>query len=234
MAGHSLGEFSALAAAGVISLESTVRLVLRRAELMEQCPPGAMSAIIGLDAYTLELLCLEVNKLLGGNGCAKTPGVVVANLNTREQMVISGSPLAVSKASELAKGMGGKVIPLPVGGAFHSPLMAAASQEFAIEIEKCGFDDALFPVVQNVDAGSATAADVIKTKLAKQMDNPVYWCETIEYLLSQGVDTFVEIGPGKALSGMVKKIDKSARVLNICDAATLEATLQVLKQALRI
>lgn len=225
VAGHSLGEFSALYAAQAFDMQAAVKLVDKRSQLMEACPKGAMSAVIGMAADKLESICKEVSTQMGGDKV-----VIVANFNTKEQLVISGDPDAVTQAGANAKAGGAKVIPLPVGGAFHSPLMKSAADEFEALVKTIDVKDAVFPVVQNVDAKPESAGSVLKEKLSRQMPSSVRWCETIEYMLSQGVDTFVEIGPGKALSGMVKKIDRAANVFNISDAQTLEETLAALKQ----
>lgn len=224
VAGHSLGEFSALQAAGALPLEACVKLVDKRAHLMEECPKGAMSAVLGMSAEALEKCCSEAS--------AELPGqvVIVANFNTREQLVISGCPEAVTLAGSKAKAGGGKVIPLPVGGAFHSPLMKTAAEEFTAELSKWNLSDAVFPVVQNFDAQASRVGKELQAKLSQQMPSAVRWCSSIEYMLSQGVNTFIEIGPGKALAGMVKKIDRSAASFNIFDSESLEKTLSELKQ----
>ncbi|HEY9789608.1 MAG TPA: ACP S-malonyltransferase [Candidatus Obscuribacterales bacterium] len=227
VAGHSLGEFTALAAGGALSIEAVVRLVDKRARLMEECPKGAMSAVMGVSADDLEAACKEASH--EQRQAAAPDVVIVANFNTPQQLVISGSPEAVVAAGVKAKAKGGKVIPLPVGGAFHSPLMAEAAKEFEQELSKWTLQDSRFPVVQNVDARPAQKGDELKSKLSKQMPSSVRWTATIEYMLSQGVKTFIEIGPGKALAGMVKKIDKEAQVFNIYDQQTLLETLQQLK-----
>jgi [acyl-carrier-protein] S-malonyltransferase len=233
VAGHSLGEITALVAANVLSIDEAVRLVEKRAHLMEECPKGAMSAVLGVPADILERCCLEAHAELKESGAKDTEAVViVANFNTRDQLVISGNPNAVVKAGEKAKAAGGKVIPLPVGGAFHSPLMAAASLDFAREIEKAHFNNASCAVVQNFDAKPTTDAAEIKEKLARQMESAVRWCPTIEYMLSQGVDTFIEIGPGKVLVGTVKKIDRSAKLFSVSDSTNIKATMQELGRAL--
>jgi len=230
VAGHSLGEITALVAASALSFEDAVKLVEKRAHLMEECPRGAMSAVIGVGADDLDTCAKEAQaELLKGGATADEACVVVANLNTREQLVISGNPNAVQRAGELAKGKGGKVIPLPVGGAFHSPLMRDAAKEFSATLETAAVKDAQCYVVQNFDAMPAKSALEIKGKLARQMENPVRWYATIEYMLSQGVDTFIEIGPGKVLTGMVKKIDKTAKTYNINDAQTMRDTLAAVK-----
>lgn len=229
VAGHSLGEFSALYAASAFDLQSAVKLVDKRSQLMEACPKGAMSAVIGMAADKLEEITKEVSKTLG-----EPKVVIVANFNTKEQLVISGDPDAVAEAGTRAKAGGAKVIPLPVGGAFHSPLMKAAADEFETLVKTIDIKDAAFPVVQNVDAKPETSGAALKEKLSRQMPSSVRWCETIEYMLGQGVNTFVEIGPGKALAGMVKKIDRSANVYNVYDAQTLEETLAALKETAKV
>ncbi len=231
VAGHSLGEFTALVAAGALPLEGAVRLVEKRARLMEECPPGAMSAVIGLTAADLEAICREATAELPPE---LKQVAVVANFNTREQLVVSGSPEAVQKACARATVKGARVISLPVGGAFHSPLMSGAADQFAQELDKWTLAAARFPVVQNVDARPATEAASLKAKLASQMPSSVRWCDTIEYILLQGVNTFIEIGPGKALSGMIKKIDKSATTFNIYDQSTLVQTLSALRQTITV
>jgi len=235
LAGHSLGEFSALVAGRVLSLETAVALVERRAKLMEECPTGAMSAVLGLSAELVAECCQAAQAEAASAGSAEPDEVVVvANFNTREQLVISGGPAAVARASERAKAGGGKVIALPVGGAFHSPLMASAAQEFQQELEKHDFSDAQIAVVQNFDARGSRSGLSIKEKLMKQMPSSVRWCESIEHMVSEGVDTFVEIGPGKALAGMVKKICRSAQVFNIYDAASLQSTIDQLRAAIAV
>lgn len=225
VAGHSLGEFTALYAAGVLALESVVKLVERRAQLMEECPAGAMSAVLGANFEHLKQLCEVVTKEHESTGDL----VVVANFNTREQLVVSGSVAAVTAIGAKLKEEGEKVIPLPVGGAFHSPLMQTASDSFNQLIDSFDFKDAKYPVIQNFSAQPTTAGNVIKESLKKQMRNSVRWCETIEYMLAQGVSQFVEIGPGKALTGMVKRIDKSAQLFNVEDGQGLTALADSMK-----
>ncbi|MBX9937835.1 MAG: ACP S-malonyltransferase [Candidatus Obscuribacterales bacterium] len=231
VAGHSLGEFSALCAAGVLSLEDTVRLVEKRASLMESCPKGAMTAVLGMSAEALEAVCHEVSQALlaEGSPAGGTDHVVlVANFNTREQLVISGNPEAVTRAGALVKERGGKAIPLPVGGAFHSPLMSGAAQEFAQTLKNCQFAPAAFTVVQNFDAQGSKEPQVLKEKLGRQMESAVRWTGTVEYMAANGVDTIVEIGPGKVLAGLVKKIDRQIKVFNIYDQASLTETVAAL------
>lgn len=224
VAGHSLGEFTALCAAGALSTESVVKLVEKRAALMESCPRGAMSAVIGAAPEKLEQVCREASAEVQAT-------VIVANFNTKEQLVVSGDPRAVEAAGAGAKAAGAKVIPLPVGGAFHSPLMESAAGEFAQELAKRSFADASIPVIQNVDARPASKAAELSDKLSRQMSSAVRWCDTIECMLAAGVDTFVEIGPGKALAGMIKKINRSSTVYNVYDTQTLDECLKALAQA---
>ncbi len=228
VAGHSLGEFSALYAAGVLPLESIVKLVEKRAQLMESCPPGAMSAILGMKCEKLKELCNSVNAK--SNDEKKV--VMVANFNTEEQLVISGDPESVAELGTEAKASGAKVIPLAVGGAFHSPLMSEAAKEFSEQLSKYAFADAQFPVVQNVTAMAHINGTIIQNTLQKQMTSSVLWYDTIKFMLDQGVTHFVEIGPGKALSGMVKRISKTANVCNVEDSASLNSTIASLKNSL--
>lgn len=229
VAGHSLGEITALSVAGVLGLSDAVKLVEKRAALMESCPKGAMTAVLGLAPEVLEELCAQVGQTMAGEGATGTDGcVVVANFNTKDQLVISGNPDAVARAGALVKEKGGKAIPLPVGGAFHSPLMSSAAAEFAQSLAACKFNEAQYAVVQNFDALASRSADELKAKLSKQMESPVRWTATVEFLAAQGVDTVVEIGPGKVLTGLVKKIDRNIKFFNVTDSESLKATLAAL------
>lgn len=228
VAGHSLGEFSALYAAGVLSLESVVKLVEKRAQLMEACPPGAMSAVLNMKFEQLSGICNSISE--ASNNEKKV--VVIANFNTEEQLVISGDPESVTEAGNQAKAGGAKVIPLAVGGAFHSPLMMEAANDFSNELNKYTFSDAKFPVVQNVTAMAHTNGTVILNTIAKQMISSVLWYDTIKFMLDQGVTHFVEIGPGKALSGMVKRISKTVQIFNVEDTASLNNTIEALNKCL--
>ncbi len=221
VAGHSLGEISALVVAQVLSLEDAVKLVDKRSTLMENCPKGAMTAVLGVAPDVLESVCAEAS--------TTDEVVVVANFNTKDQLVISGNPEAVARAGALVKTRSGKAIPLPVGGAFHSPLMSGAAKEFSQALENCQFADATCGVVQNFDAQVSKQASELKAKLAKQMESPVRWTATVEFLVAQGVDSIVEIGPGKVLAGLVKKIDKSVKILNVSDSESLKATIAALQ-----
>lgn len=234
VAGHSLGEISALVAANVLDVSGAVKLVEKRAQLMEECPRGAMSAILGVSAADLKSVVEQAGDEIKSQGRSEDEDesiVVIANYNTREQLVISGSPKAVTRAGEIAKTKGGKAIPLPVGGAFHSPLMHSASVEFSKQLATTTLRDAACAVVQNYDAQPSKSAQEMSTKLGKQMESAVRWCETVENMVASGVDTFVEIGPGKVLAGLVKKIDKSVRIFNVYDVESLKAAISALQTA---
>jgi [acyl-carrier-protein] S-malonyltransferase len=220
LAGHSLGEYAALFAAGVLNLESVATLVKRRAELMQDAPAGAMSAVLGLNAEQVEAAVAEV----------KTGIVTVANYNTPEQFVISGEVSAVAQASENALKLGAsKVISLPVGGAFHSPLMQEASTVFTTDLAAYSFQPASTPVLTNIDAEPTFSG--FQDKLARQISGSVRWVQSVEYMLADGVDTFIEMGPGKVLSGMIKKTNRRACVYSISDRDSLEKTVEALQNA---
>lgn len=203
-AGHSLGEYTALVAAGALGFEDALRLVRRRAQLMSQSPAGTMAALIGLpDA--------ELDAVLQATGTAGM--VVAANFNSPGQVVVSGVAAGVEAAMREAKNRGAKMaLPLPVSGAFHSPLMQEASDEMAALIEAAPFRAAQIPIYQNVTAQPATEPDELKAALQAQMTGPVRWTETIQNMIAAGATHFYEIGPGKVLAGLVKRIDKSVTV----------------------
>ena len=203
-AGHSLGEYAALVAAGALDLEDALRLVKRRAELMAAAPGGTMAALIGLPDSELEAT-LEA---------ASASGLVVAaNHNSLGQVVVSGEPSGVEAAMREAKARGAKMaVGLPVSGAFHSPLMREAGEEMAGLIDAAPFADAKIPVYQNVTAQATTSADDLKAALKQQMTSPVRWTETVQNMISGGAEQFYELGPGKVLGGLVKRIDKSVAV----------------------
>ncbi len=224
-AGHSLGEYAALYAAGVLSLEAVVMLVNKRAECMESAPAGAMAAVLSLPQEQVE----------GAVKAAADMGIVtVANYNTPDQVVISGEPAAVEKASALAKEQGAKVIPLVVGGAFHSPLMQGPADVFRNALATVTFVDGEFPVITNVDAQPTTKAIQFQEKLARQIPSSVRWTETMVRMKEQGIDTYVEIGPGKVLAGMVKKFHREATVYNVFDEASLAKTVDGLKERILV
>ena len=199
VAGHSLGEFSALTAAGVLDFEDGLRLVSIRAHAMQkacEAEPGTMAAILAFPAERIEAICAEVD------------GVVVpANYNCEGQIVISGAADAVSKAIEMMKAAGARrALPLPVGGAFHSPLMQPAAEELATGIESVTFNKPVCPVYQNVTALPTTDPAEIKKNLLAQLTSPVRWTQTVLNMLSDGATEFTESGPGKVLQGLVAKI----------------------------
>ncbi|MEW6265756.1 MAG: ACP S-malonyltransferase [Thermodesulfobacteriota bacterium] len=224
-AGHSLGEFSALAAAGVLTVPDTLRLVNLRGELMHrdaQARPGAMQAVMGLSRGDLEGI-VELARDKGQ--------VVVANHNSHQQMVITGESAAVAAAAALAKTMGGKTMALPVSGAWHSPLMEKAAADFSLELEKTEFMAPSCPVVLNVTGRAESDPAAIKAAMIKQMISPVLWCDSIEAMIEAGVADFLEVGPKKVLAGLVKKIvpaEASVKVLNVenlADASRAAAEL---------
>lgn len=224
VAGHSLGEYGALYAAGAISLETAAQLVKRRSELMEAAPKGAMSAVLNLDGDKVDVVVDAYRK-------ESQKVIAVANYNTDSQIVISGSPDAVEQVSERLKEAGAKrVLPLPVGGAFHSPLMSPAAQSFAGYLTDFDFQNAGIPVVTNVDAALTTEGTEIQTKLGRQIDHSVRWTQTMTRMVrEEGVDTVVEFGPGKVLTGMFKKMFPEVRVFNVLDVASLDAVAAELR-----
>jgi [acyl-carrier-protein] S-malonyltransferase len=205
-AGHSLGEFSALVAAGVLRFEDALPLVARRARAMQSAceeQPGTMAAILGLDDATVERICQEITD--------RGHVVVAANYNCPGQLVISGSAEGVAQACEALKAAGAKrALPLPVGGAFHSPLMQSAAAALAEAIEKTTFGPARCPVYQNVDALPHTDPAEIKANLLAQLTAPVRWTQAVQAMAADGAREFVECGPGKVLQGLVKKIVPTA------------------------
>ncbi|MBB6690314.1 ACP S-malonyltransferase [Cohnella xylanilytica] len=217
VAGHSLGEYSALVAAGVLAFDDAVRLVRSRGLFMEQAVPGgqgAMAATLGAEREALEALCRDVSATVGL--------VELANVNCPGQIVVSGTAAGVAAVAERGKEAGAKrVIPLDVSGPFHSSLMRPAADKLAGELAKVEFKDAAVPVVVNVDAKPVTDGNALRELLVKQVVSPVLWEDTVKFLLSEGVDTFVEIGSGTVLAGLIKKIDKSARVVSVNSAAAI-------------
>ncbi len=200
-AGHSLGEFTAYAAAGALGFKDAVRLVRRRGELMAAAREGTMSAIVGLDAPTVEEICATVG--------AEQGVVVAANFNSPQQIVISGEVDAVVKAGELAKEAGAKMVRrLTVSGAFHSPLMADAEAGLSEALESASFGEPGFPVVSNALAEPVTDAVTARKMLVRQLTAPVRWTEGIQLMAAEGVGHFVELGPGKVLTGLLRRIDR--------------------------
>ncbi len=206
-AGHSLGEYTALVAAGALEFEDALRLVQKRAQLMSNAPEGAMAALIGLADEKLE----EVLAVAGENGT-----VVAANYNSPGQIVVSGAPEAVEAAMREAKTRGAKIaVKLPVSGAFHSPLLAGAGAQMAQLIDAAPFVDAQIPVYQNTNAKPATRAEELRAALRPQMTSAVNWTATIQNMIGDGATKFIELGPGNVLTGLVKRIDKSVQMENL-------------------
>ncbi|CCH03417.1 malonyl CoA-acyl carrier protein transacylase [Fibrella aestuarina BUZ 2] len=209
VAGHSLGEFSALVAAGALSFADGLRLVAQRADAMQRAcelNPSTMAAILGLPDAVIEQICEEVTGETGEI-------VVPANFNCPGQVVISGSNEGIRVACERLKAAGAKrALPLPVGGAFHSPLMEPARADLAQAIENTTFHTPHCPIYQNVDAQPSTDVPTIKANLIAQLTAPVRWTQSVERMVADGATTFTECGPGKVLQGLVKKIAPSVEV----------------------
>ena len=216
VAGHSLGEYSALVAAGSLSLADGVRTVRARGRYMQEAAPvgsGAMAAVMGADLGTVMEACNEAQQ---GGVC------MPANINTPSQIVIAGDAAAVDRAIELLKERGAKrAIKLNVSAPFHCALMMPAQERLAEDLEKIEFQDLRVPLVTNVDAAAITKGGEARDALERQVSSPVRWQESVELLIREGVNTFVEVGPGKVLSGLVRQIERGARCLNVEDAAGL-------------
>ncbi|WP_409253670.1 ACP S-malonyltransferase [Bacillus sp. SCS-153A] len=226
-AGHSLGEYSALVAAGAISFEDGVYAVRKRGEYMEEAVPageGTMAAVLGMDRDKLS----EITERISAEG----NHVGLANLNCPGQIVISGSFRGVELASDLAKEEGAKrVLPLQVSGPFHSSLMKPAAEKFSGVLDEISIKDAEIPVIANVNAEPMTSSTEIKERLIQQLYSPVLWEDTVVKLLDAGVDTFVEIGPGKVLSGLIKKVNRRVNTFSINDEESFRETVEKLKEA---
>ncbi len=223
VAGHSLGEYSALVASGCMKLSDAVRTVRKRGKYMQEAVPvgvGAMAAILGLDAGTVAKCCKEA---AGEQVCS------AANINSPNQTVIAGDAEAVERACGILKDAGAKrTVMLNVSAPFHCALMMPAQERLAADLAEIDFEPLKFPLVENVSAelndDPARAADA----LTRQVSSPVRWSESVERLKAEGVDTFVEIGPGKVLSGLVRQIDRDVRCFNVSDQDTLRNTLNIL------
>lgn len=219
-AGHSLGEYSALVCAGVLSLADAVKLVEKRGNYMQQAVPagvGAMSAIIGLDDAAIAKACAEA---------AQQEVVSPVNFNSPGQVVIAGHKAAVERAGELCKAAGAKrALPLPVSVPSHCALMRPAAEQLAQDLAALEFNAAVIPVVNNVDVAVASDSAAVKDALMRQLYSPVRWTETIEYLAAQGVTQVLELGAGKVLSGLIKRIDKNLAAASVGDVASLDAAL---------
>ena len=218
VAGHSLGEYSALVAAGALNLTDAVRTVRARGHYMQEAVPlgtGAMAAVIGGDLEAIGRICAEANQ---DQVCS------IANINAPNQVVIAGNTEAVNRAIELLSGVARKVVKLNVSAPFHCALMKPAQDRLAVDLESLGFSEPAVPVVTNVDAGATTAPEELRDSLVRQVSAPVRWLESMRLLIEQGVDTFVEAGPGKVLSGLMRQISRDVKMLNVEDAASLETT----------
>lgn len=221
VAGHSLGEYSALVVAGVLSFEDAVRTVRLRGQYMEEAVPGglgAMAAVLGAERGALAELCSTISTEVGT--------VELANVNCPGQIVVSGSKQGVSAVVERGKEAGAKrVIPLEVSGPFHSSLMKPASEKLAVTLASLPMHEAQVPVVANVTAQPVTGASPIRKLLTEQVYSPVLWEDSIVWLVEQGVDTFYEIGSGTVLAGLIKKIDKNVRVISINSLDAMEGEI---------
>jgi [acyl-carrier-protein] S-malonyltransferase len=227
VAGHSLGEYSALVAAGALSLADAVRTVRKRGRYMQEAVPvgrGAMAAVLGADLETIEAVCAEARH--DGEVCG------AANINSPGQIVIAGSAGAVERAIPLLKERGAKrAIPLKVSAPFHCALMLPAQERLAADLEQVDFKDLTVPLVTNVDARVIRTGAEARDSLVRQVSQPVRWRETVELLAREGAGAFVEVGPGKVLSGLVRQCAPQSRALNVEDAASLEATRAALADA---
>jgi [acyl-carrier-protein] S-malonyltransferase len=218
VAGHSLGEYSALVAGGALSLSDAVRTVRARGRYMQEAVPvgtGAMAAVIGGELGEIERVCAGAS---GDQVCS------IANFNAPNQAVIAGNTEAVDRVVELLSGVAKRVIKLKVSAPFHCALMKPAQERLAADLEALSFSEPAMPVVTNVDARATTAPDELRDALVRQVSAPVRWVESMQLLIEQGVDTFIEVGPGKVLSGLMRQISRDVKTLNVEDAASLETT----------
>ena len=218
VAGHSLGEYSALVAAGVLELSDALRTVRARGRYMQEAVPvgtGAMAAVMGGELEDIQRVCVEA---AGDEVCS------IANINSPGQLVIAGHATAVDRAIELLKGVAKKVVKLNVSAPFHCALMKPAQDRLASDLERLNFREPKFPVVTNVDARITTAPEELRDALIRQVSAPVRWVESMQLLAQNGVETVVEVGPGKVLSGLMRKTSRDMKCLNVEDAASLEAT----------
>ncbi len=225
--GHSLGEYSALVAADSLSLADAVRSVRKRGQFMQEAVPvgeGAMAAVMGLEPETIDAICRKVEAECG-------EAVQAVNFNCPGQVVIAGAADAVAKAIDALKEAGARrAVSLPVSAPFHSTLMRPAAARLKEVLDEVEFHDAKFPVVANVTAKPVTKAEEIRSLLVQQAASPVKWEMSMRYMLGEGFDTFVEVGPGKVLTGFTRKIDRTANALNVEDMDSLEKTLAYFKE----
>lgn len=223
VAGHSLGEYSALVAAGSLSLSDAAQTVRKRGTYMQEAVPvgaGAMAAIIGLDLQSVE------------NGCRKAAEDQIcspANINSPKQIVIAGDADAIDRACEILRESGAKrAIKLNVLAPFHCALMIPAQEKLSVDLGEINFADLELPIVENVSASENVKGSRVREALTLQVSSPVRWLQSVEYLIGEGVDTFVEVGSGKILSGLVKQIDRDVRCLNVEDSESLRNTINLL------
>ena len=216
VAGHSLGEYTALAAAGVLDFATTVYLARERGRLMYEAglrKPGGMVAVIGLDEVSLAEVCSKTDTR-------------IANINCPGQLVISGVKENLTRSANLAQDKGAhRVVPLAVSGAFHTPLMQSAVDGISEIIPTLAFHEPLIPIIANTTAQPMTTTEQVKTELLGQLCNSVQWQRSIEYMINDGVSTFIEIGPGRVLSGLIRRINKNVKTLNIGDVQTIRNTV---------
>jgi [acyl-carrier-protein] S-malonyltransferase len=226
VAGHSLGEYSALVAAGGVDFSAAVKLVRARGRYMQEAVPsgqGAMAAILGLSPTEVADICKKA---------AENEVVSPANLNSPEQTVISGSAAAVKRAVEIASQSGAKrAVILPVSAPFHCALMMPAQQRLERDLRATQFSALKIPLITNVDAQAINSGDEARDALIRQVTAPVRWLDSVRDMIESGVTVFVEVGPGKVLTGLLRQIDRSVRVFNVEDSATLQSTMEKLAQA---
>ena len=226
VAGHSLGEYSGLVAAKSLSLSQAIQTVRSRGRYMQEAVPpgvGAMAAVMGAELKDIEAACAEAQQ---GQVCAP------ANINSPNQVVIAGNTEAVDRASELLKSAGAKrVVKLNVSAPFHCALMLPAQERLAFDLESVNFHDLSVPLVTNVDATPNKAANVARDSAVRQVSAPVRWLESMQLLIQEGVDTFVEVGPGKVLGGLMRQISREVKCFNVEDAASLKTASANLRVA---
>jgi len=225
-AGHSLGEYSALVAAASLDFSAAVKLVRQRGRYMQEAVPagqGAMAAILGLSAADIAEVCKKA---------AVGEVVSTANLNSPEQTVIAGNATAVKRAVEIASQSGAKrAVVLAVSAPFHCSLLAPAQQRLEVDLRAAAFGPLRFPLITNVDAEAVLSGEEAREALIRQVTLPVRWHESVREMIERGVNIFVEVGPGKVLSGLLRQIDRSVRCLNVEDSASLRSTIDKIAQA---
>jgi [acyl-carrier-protein] S-malonyltransferase len=225
VAGHSLGEYSALVAAGAISFQEALRLLNRRAQLMGEADPtqqGTMAAVMGLERDVLDECLKAVNQEQAGP-------VEAANFNSPGQIVVSGAKAGIAKLQDLVAGKGGRFIPLPVSGAFHSSFMKKAADTFHNDLQQVTWQEPATPIVANVSAHPVKASELADS-LYRQLYSPVLWEDTLKFLAGEAVQIFVEVGPGKVLAGLVKRTLKDVTILNCEDSTSMKKALAILKE----